>query len=396
MKKILSLVLALVMVFATVSMAFAETIKYGDEGTDVKHIQSLLKQYGYYTEKKLSGVFDKITLNAVKQFQKYNKLTVDGKVGEKTLFYLETEEIAQYAPVKDETGNKGEVKYIQDYLKEYEYYTGNIDGIYGPNTKAAVKAFQTANGLKADGIVGPDTLAKLESGEVVKKTEIGTKFEKMQLGSKSELVKNVQKQLWSLGYYDGNWSGVFDNKMWLAVKEFQKDNGLKVDGIIGKATWAALTGLPSDKNEVNENASNAVKEIQQRLADLGWYDGPIDGKNGAATIAAIKSFQQVHGLKVDGVVGTETRAKLFGEEPITKPEADFSQSVNNHPTVQPNVKGTYVTEIQKLLQAKGYYAGKLDGKFGPATLAAVKAFQADNGLEVDGKVGRMTWAALLQ
>jgi Putative peptidoglycan binding domain len=55
-----------------------------------------------------------------------------------------------------------EVKTLQQALKALGYDPGTPDGTYGPSTEAAVKAFQTANGLTADGVVGPATLAKLQ------------------------------------------------------------------------------------------------------------------------------------------------------------------------------------------------------------------------------------------
>lgn len=59
-------------------------------------------------------------------------------------------------------GSRGEeVVKIQTKLKELGLYTGNIDGIFGTNTKNAVKQFQSKNGLTSDGIAGPKTLAAL-------------------------------------------------------------------------------------------------------------------------------------------------------------------------------------------------------------------------------------------
>lgn len=59
-------------------------------------------------------------------------------------------------------GSRGnEVKAIQEKLKERGLYTGNIDGIYGAKTEAAVRNFQKQAGLTVDGIVGPATLKKL-------------------------------------------------------------------------------------------------------------------------------------------------------------------------------------------------------------------------------------------
>lgn len=59
-------------------------------------------------------------------------------------------------------GNRGDtVRTIQRKLKNWGYYKGTIDGIFGPQTKEAVKYFQRKNGLKVDGIVGDKTLAAL-------------------------------------------------------------------------------------------------------------------------------------------------------------------------------------------------------------------------------------------
>jgi len=65
-------------------------------------------------------------------------------------------------PTLSKYGSRGqEVKNIQYRLRNWGYYKGNIDGIYGWRTTAAVKEFQRKNGLKVDGIAGPQTLAAL-------------------------------------------------------------------------------------------------------------------------------------------------------------------------------------------------------------------------------------------
>ena len=59
-------------------------------------------------------------------------------------------------------GSRGdEVRQIQTKLKRWGYYSGNVDGIYGSKTLAAVKWFQSKNGLSVDGIAGPKTLAAM-------------------------------------------------------------------------------------------------------------------------------------------------------------------------------------------------------------------------------------------
>ena len=66
------------------------------------------------------------------------------------------------ATVNLKKGSQGQlVKTVQQKLKDWGYYDGNIDGIFGSGTEGAVKYFQRTNGLTADGIIGPATAAKL-------------------------------------------------------------------------------------------------------------------------------------------------------------------------------------------------------------------------------------------
>lgn len=64
------------------------------------------------------------------------------------------------------------------------------------------------------------------------------------------------------------------------------------------------------------------------------------------------------------------------------------------PTIRLGSRGTNVTYLQQRLKAKGYNVGKIDGDFGRKTENAVKAYQKDNGLKVDGIVGARTWKSL--
>lgn len=58
----------------------------------------------------------------------------------------------------------------------------------------------------------------------------------------------------------------------------------------------------------------AILKIQQRLADLGFDPGDIDGINGGATKGAVRNFQTTHDLKPDGIVGPKTHVLLFSED----------------------------------------------------------------------------------
>lgn len=119
-----------------------------------------------------------------------------------------------------------------------------------------------------------------------------------------------------------------------------------------------------------------VKKAQKALK-LRFYDpGPIDGIFGAKTASAVKWYQSDHGLQSDGIIGPKTWAGL------------------DPPTVKRGSKGTAVTKAQELLDVLSYSPGPIDGDFGAKTEQAVKTFQGDFGLVVDGIVGRLTWAML--
>lgn len=85
-----------------------------------------------------------------------------------------------------------------------------------------------------------------------------------------------------------------------------------------------------------------------------------------------------------------------GDVPVPTPTPTPTPTPDKKPTLKRGSKGEYVRMAQTLLFEKGYDLGKsgIDGDFGKATEAAVKAFQKDNGLTADGIIGEKTWNAL--
>ena len=84
------------------------------------------------------------------------------------------EKPATYAAVLKQGARGGEVKEVQRRLKNWGYYDGSVDGIYGPATVSAVKYFQKKNGLTADGICGKATYAALGMNDSVRVLENGS------------------------------------------------------------------------------------------------------------------------------------------------------------------------------------------------------------------------------
>ncbi len=133
---------------------------------------------------------------------------------------------------------------------------------------------------------------------------------------------------------------------------------------------------------------NNIKDAQIVLNNLGLYDGLIDGINGSQTKKAIKEFQQLAGLKIDGILGPITIGALIAGESsyVSTGGADISI-----------VEIAYSVEIenaQKKLKDLNLYNGQIDGINGIATKNAIKEFQNKAGLTVDGVLGPITSKAL--
>ena len=131
------------------------------------------------------------------------------------------------------------VKTLQEKLNAKGFDSGNVDGIFGAKTYAAVTAFQKANSLGVDGIVGKLTWAKLYDATPVSVTPVTTQ-PMLRTGSRGDAVRKLQELLNAKGYTCGNVDGIFGSKTYTAVLEFQKANSLGVDGIVGPLTWAKL------------------------------------------------------------------------------------------------------------------------------------------------------------
>jgi peptidoglycan hydrolase-like protein with peptidoglycan-binding domain len=129
-----------------------------------------------------------------------------------------------------------------------------------------------------------------------------------------------------------------------------------------------------------------VRRLQRALRRTPNLGLVVDGIFGPATETAVKTFQQSAGLVVDGVVGPRTWAALPSGAPM--------------PTLREGSSGAVVSSLQQVLAngASGQWntsPGAIDGNFGPATTASVKAFQTWGGVAADGIVGDQTWAVSL-
>ena len=143
------LVLILISIFY-IDVSHARTIYWGARGEDVKTVQQKLKSWGYY-KGSIDGVYGEDTYRAVTYFQRKNGLKADGVVGSQT-----KKALGITASKKTSTYSKT-IETAQRKLKQWGYYKGAVDGIYGSQTYNAVVKFQRKNGLKVDGYIGEQT-----------------------------------------------------------------------------------------------------------------------------------------------------------------------------------------------------------------------------------------------
>lgn len=343
------------------------TLRYGAKGNRVRTLQKALNDLGFSVGK-VDGTYGLGTQNAVHLFQKSAGLSQDGKAGRNTLTAIEralkgdlnVDPAPQPTPPTNDQngwqvptrtlrkGARGEdVKSVQSRLKELGYYSGSLDGNYGTGSVAAVKAFQTRNGLNADGLAGSGTYKKLFSSSAISagssSTPEGDVYPTLRRGSTGDAVRKLQQALKNLNY-PVTPDGVYGNDTIAAVEAFQRINGLSVDGAAGQSTQVKLysgTALPyttgSTGGVVTDEilrvgaTGDAVRALQKALKALNYPVTP-DGVYGSDTMEAVMAFQRINGLTVDGAAGKATQTKLYSGN--AKPfEADQNGSDSSSTTI---------------------------------------------------------------
>ena len=396
----------------------------------VMNLQKLLADRGFYNGA-VDGIMGSQTRNAIIAAQKAYNLTPDGVVGSRTLSALESDgSTTTVTPISATTTTKSaEVSSLQGLLSKRGFYNGAIDGLMGPQTRLAIVAAQKNYGLVPDGIAGSQTLSALESGSsnvnVADKNRDSISTTTDTKSNKDVLA--LQQLLAKRGFYKGSLDGVKGAQTNAAIASAQTAYGLTPDGIAGAQTIAALqkdarpsissTTKPATSQPTNQATKPAassgnedgVANLQNLLADRGFYNGPVTGFLGSRTKEAIIAAQKAYGLTADGVAGARTIAALEAGAPRqqvtvntsptirveTKPQATPQTTPQPQPTVaQPTVtqptstpqtqpkapaapaaqaktttaatpqasaSDPQVLTLQNLLIKRGFYNGKADG-----------------------------------
>ncbi len=361
-------------------------LRMGSAGSDVKSLQNTLISHGYNCGSYgADGTFGQGTYNAVLQLQKDHGLSADGIVGSDTWNALLNNSSSSNSSALLKIGSRGtSVRNLQNALIARGYSCGSYgaDGAFGQGAYNAVVKFQKDHGLSADGIVGSDTWNALLNNSINNYSTL------LRMGSKSSDVKTLQNALIAHGYSCGSTGadGDFGQGTYNAVVKIQNDHGLSADGIVGPATWNALSNSAGSNSNLLRMGSKGdlVRNLQNALIARGYSCGSYgaDGAFGQGAYNAVVKFQKDHGLSADGIVGPGTWNAL-------------NNTTNKSSLLRVGSKGDAVKTLQNALIAHGYNCGSYgaDGAFGQGTYDAVVKLQKDHGLSADGIVGSDTWNA---
>ena len=373
MKKFISALLVITMVFMTVTGAFAASgsLRLHDTGAAVRELQQMLSQLGYTVA--VDGVFGSGTEAAVRAFQSANSLTVDGIAGSATLTLLRSMTGAgsttkpggsvnglfdgDYSTMRPKESS-GRVRVLQKALNMLGYNAGNEDAVYGKGTEAAVRWFQQVQGLTADGKAGEKTLKRIES------------FFNADGTVRSDYTPPTAAVAPATTAPDASGTGLFGGN------------------------YAKM---------VRGEVSSRVRVLQTALNALGYSVGTADAVYGSGTEAAVRLFQVMQGLTADGKAGEKTLKRIesfFNADgtvrsdytppanlPTATPTTAPGSGTMPTRTLRPGDSGEDVRSLQTRLKELGYYAGAIDGQYGSGTTSAVFQFQINNGLYADGKAG---------
>jgi hypothetical protein len=259
-------------------------------GQDVHEIQSQLKNMGYY-QGAINGLYDKNTVQAVKEFQQKEGLQADGIFGPKTFNKL-AELFEKPVSNLDTEKPQGEVS-IVIYTLEREMVVMD-DGKPFKRFPVAVGKFKTPTPIGLFTITQKDAWGE----------GFGSRWMRLSVPWGIYGIHGTNKP-WSIGAFESGGCIRMHNTHVEQVYEWVQV-GTKVF-LIGGVDGPFTFGL----NPLTQGSKGSdVMEVQKRLAGYGFYDGAYDGNYGQQTQQAVKAFQKAKGLNVTGNVDEATYEAL--------------------------------------------------------------------------------------
>ena len=298
----------------------------GDRSEIVLDIQQRLMALNYMDYDEPTDYFGSITTAAIQSFQRRNDLEVTGEVTEEDYTLLMSNSARTYMASKGDEGT--DITEMQKRLYELDYLKKQPTGTFDQDTEDAVKLFQEKNNLDVDGMVGTQTKVTMYSEDVVAFS--------LGFGDYGDDVLKYQQKLYDLGYLSTKPDGKYGKDTINAVKRFQERNDIIVDGHIGPSTRQAILSSNAKYNKLEITMSgDDVLRVKQRLYELNYLK-KNEAKTsyfGTVTEAAVRAFQRLNKLTVDGAVGRKTFQALFSDKPVKspKPISDYGGNSGGNP-----------------------------------------------------------------
>ncbi|WP_099158309.1 NlpC/P60 family protein [Virgibacillus ndiopensis] len=179
----------------------AEQLEYGEHGESVRVLQSKLNKLSYYDDE-IDGDYGILTEHALKKFQAKYHLRMSGQADEETIDKLIEVEMKMYLDQIEELSDSiypglhnNDVKIVQKALSYFGYYTGEIDGIYGPLTKKALEIAEEEHDIELTEKVSKESLTTLYQSSKAETKKVKTEQQQTDNERKEteKEIKNVEK-----------------------------------------------------------------------------------------------------------------------------------------------------------------------------------------------------------
>ena len=264
-------------------------------------------------------------------------------------------------------GSTGEaVKELQRNLQALGFFDGNIGGNYLTLTEQAVRDYQQARGLTVDGIATPE-LQRAIAAEAQGNAPTDTPAPETARGviqmSNPSVRLNVRKGPGTEYKVAGTLTHGTEVEILGVSGKWTQIRTESLEGYVMSSYLKVIEATPSPTPEVTPSpeatqepgayqtlrygsTGEAVKALQRRLKELGFFDGNIGGNYLTLTEQAVRDYQAANGLTVDGVATPELQARLFGEqEPDATPAPTDTPAPTAAPTQAPETVRTGVVTV---------------------------------------------------
>ena len=275
----------------------------------VVRLQVELKNAGY-APGTADGNFGSKTRAALEKFQKDEGLEVTGEMNKATWAAMDRSSLGIRGGAAARTSEQ--IKRMQQALIGLGYLSDKADGAYGSRTREAVRQYQKAHGLTADGSAGSKTMTSLKN-----------------------TVTALQSDLARKGYYSGKIDSSFGSGTQAAVKAYQKKNGLNQTGIAGASTMKKLYGYALGAEVTAEKWKIWIDPLfQDKDTSEFWYNKRTQSKtvktSGCAGVSMAMALNAL--LETDKYTGQNVM-QWYSDHGYYKGSGTYHTGVERYPEV---------------------------------------------------------------